>query len=165
MLQEIYTKDNEENFYVGRKLSKKESFYLYELIDDKGRFLSISLINKNIIDKEIESSEYLDLMNSFVKTNGKFFDAFNLSRKFDAKNFNFYHLLNKNILYTRNEKDLVELSKVVKVKGESLLLEKMESPLYDSLDNEFSEITLDNFEKMDIISVEEYLTRQYLKIS
>ncbi|MCU5754428.1 hypothetical protein OBG91_14480 [Lactococcus lactis] len=86
MFQEIYTKDNEENFYVGKKLGRKENFYLYELIDDKGRFLSISLIHKNIINKTIDSSEYLDLMSSFVKTNDKFFDIFNLSRDFEAKN-------------------------------------------------------------------------------
>jgi len=159
MFQEIYTKDNEENFYVGKKLGRKENFYLYELIDDKGRFLSISLIHKNIINKTIDSSEYLDLMSSFVKTNDKFFDVFNLSRDFEAKKFNFSHLLNKNILYARGKKDLIEISKVVKVKEESLFLGKIDSPLYDEL----SEVLFSDFEKVDIVSVEEYLMRQYLK--
>ncbi|KLK96205.1 hypothetical protein [Lactococcus lactis] len=163
MFQEIYTKDNEENFYVGKKLGRKENFYLYELIDDKGRFLSISLIHKNIINKTIDSSEYLDLMSSFVKTNDKFFDVFNLSRDFEAKKFNFSHLLNKYILYARGKKDLIEISKVVKVKEESLFLGKIDSPLYDSIGEELSEVLFSDFEKVDIVSVEEYLMRQYLK--
>ena len=163
MFQEIYTKDNEENFYVGKKLGRKENFYLYELIDDKGRFLSISLIHKNIINKTIDSSEYLDLMSSFVKTNGKFFDVFNLSRDFEAKKFNFSHLLNKYILYARGKKDLIEISKVVKVKEHSLFLGKIDYTINNKIGKEFTEVLYSDIDKENINSVEEYLMKKKKK--
>ena len=49
------------------------------------------------------------------------------------------------------------------MKEASLFLGNIDYTLYDSIGEELSEVLFSDFEKVDIVSVEEYLMRQYLK--
>ena len=96
MFEEIFTQDDEKNeqFDVGVFLGKHDNFRLYEMTDERGRLLSISVINDEAITKIVKKDDYLDYIefykNSLEKVNA--YDPLKLRQNFDVERFNFSKL-------------------------------------------------------------------------
>ena len=146
MFEEIFTQDDEKNeqFDVGVFLGKHDNFRLYEMTDERGRLLSISVINDEAITKIVKKDDYLDYIefykNSLEKVNA--YDPLKLRLKGQLVN----------TLY--GDEEFWDLSEVIEVNDKTITLKAVETPLFSTVNGIEKDLPLENFVTIEILSVE-----------
>ena len=158
MIEEIFTQDDEKNeqFDVGVFLGKHDNFRLYEMTDERGRLLSISVINDEAITKIVKKDDYLDYIefykNSLEKVNA--YDPLKLRQNFDVERFNFSKLKGQLVNTLYGDEEFWDLSEVIEVNDKTITLKAVETPLFSTVNGIEKDLPLENFVTIEILSVE-----------